>query len=301
MGGGGGKQPTEQTVTQNSIPKELMPYATQLMGRAQALTDINQNPFQAYSGQRVADINPLMQQGLAGAADLGPSEQMFQGGNLALAGGLGSLNTGRFGVNEASEYMSPYLRNVLDVQKNEAMRDYARQSPQMAAGAARYGGLGGSRGAIAQSEAMRNLNNNLQNIDATGLQKGFENAQSQYNTEQQRRLVGLQQAIGAGSNLGQIGQNIYGQRAGALQAQQTAGSTLRDIEQNRLNAQYEQFGEEKRYPYEQLGFMSDLLRGVPTYQSAQTSYKAPPSMLSQIGGLATGLGGLYMAGKKGGD
>jgi hypothetical protein len=29
-----------------------MPYATKLLGQAQALTDINQNPYQPYQGQR---------------------------------------------------------------------------------------------------------------------------------------------------------------------------------------------------------------------------------------------------------
>lgn len=301
MGGGGSKQPTEQTVTQQTIPKELMPYASQLMGRAQALTDINQNPYQAYTGQRVADINPLLAQGFGATADLGPTAQMFQGSGLALAGGLGSLNSGQFDSGAAQQYMSPYMQNVLNVQKREAMRDYQRQIPGMMSGAARAGGLGGTRSALAMSEGRRNLQNQMQGIEAQGMQKAYESAQAQYNADQQRRMQGMQQAIGAGSQLGQLGQNIYGQQAGAAQAQQAAGAALRDIEQARLAAQYEQFGEEKRYPYEQLAFMSDILHGVPTYQSAQTTYKAPPSMASQVGGMLTGLGGLYMAGKQGGN
>ena len=60
--GGGSSQPTQQTVTQSNIPKELMPYAMANLGRAAALTDINQNPWQQYRGQRFAEINPLQQQ-----------------------------------------------------------------------------------------------------------------------------------------------------------------------------------------------------------------------------------------------
>lgn len=300
MGGGGSKAPTEQTVTQQTIPKELMPYASQLMGRAQALTDINQNPFQAYSGQRVADVNPLLAQGFGATADLRPTAQMYQGSGLALAGGLGSLSPGQFGSDEASQYMSPYMRNVLDVQKQSAIRDYARQLPGLGAAASRVGGLGGTRSALVESEAQRNLQNQMQGIEAQGMQNAYQQAMQQYNADQQRRMQGYGQAVQAAGQLGQLGQNIYGQQAGAAQAQQAAGSALRDIEQARLAAQYEQFGEEKRYPYEQLAFMSDILHGVPTYQSAQTTYKAPPSMASQIGGMMTGLGGLYMAGKQGG-
>lgn len=300
MSSGGGKAPTEQTVTQQTIPKELMPYATQLMARTQALTDINQNPFQAYTGQRTADINPLMQQGIGSTADLGPTSQMYQGSGLALAGGLGSLSPGQFGSDEASQYMSPYMRNVLDVQKQSAIRDYARQIPGLGAAAARVGGLGGTRSALVEAEAQRNLQNQMQGIEAQGMQNAYQQAMQQYNADQARRMQGYSQAVQAAGQLGQLGQNIYGQQAGAAQAQQAAGATLRDIEQQRLNAMYEQFGEERRYPYEQIGFMSDVLRGVPTYQSAQTTYKAPPSMASQVGGMLTGLGGLYMAGKQGG-
>lgn len=299
MCGGGGKAPSEQTITQQSIPKELMPYATQLMGRTQALTDINQNPYQAYSGQRVADINPLMQQGLGATADLGPTAQMYQGSNIALAGGLGSLSQGQFGQAEADQYMSPYMRSVLDVQKQQAVRDYSRQLPGLGAAAAQVGGLRGTRSALVQAEGQRNLMNQMQGIEAQGMQNAFQQAQAQYNADMNRRLQGYQQAIGAAGQLGQLGQNIYGQQAGAAQAQQQAGATLRDIEQQRLAAMYEQFGEEKRYPYEQLAFASDILRGVPTYQSSQTAYRAPASMAGQVAGLGLGLGSLYGAMKGG--
>ena len=65
LGGGGGGSapaPSSQTVTQTSIPEYAQPYASELFGKAQALTDINQNPYQVYGGQRTAGFNPLQQQ-----------------------------------------------------------------------------------------------------------------------------------------------------------------------------------------------------------------------------------------------
>ena len=297
MGGGGGKQPTEQTVTQQTIPKELMPYATQLMARTQSLTDINQNPYVSYEGQRTAGINPLQKQGFMGVSNLGPAEQLGQGSALAMMGGLGGLNPGQFGKAEADQYMSPYMQNVLNVQKREAMRDYQRQIPGMMSGAARAGGLGGTRSALAMSEGRRNLQNQMQGIEAQGMQNAFQQAQQQFNADQARRMQGFGQAIQGAGVLGQLGQTQFGQQAQAAEMQQRAGASLRDIEQERLSNLYQDFIDQQNYPYQQLAFMSDILRGVPTSDSASKFYRQPPSLAVQVAGLGLGLGSLYGATK----
>ena len=50
-GGGGGQQqpqaPTQTTNVQTNLPAWAQPYSEQLLGKAQALTDINQNPYQS--------------------------------------------------------------------------------------------------------------------------------------------------------------------------------------------------------------------------------------------------------------
>jgi hypothetical protein len=76
-----------------------------------------------------------------------------------------------------------------------------------------------------------------------------------------------------------------------------AGQQLQAQEQQRLQAAYEDFLARQRYPYTQLGFMSDLIRGTPTAGGIQTMYQTPPSMLSQVAGAGLGLAGLYGAGR----
>jgi len=52
-------------------------------------------------------------------------------------------------------------------------------------------------------------------------------------------------------------------------------------------AQYQQ-------PMQELGFYSDIYQGMPLSQTISTQQTAPsPSTLSQLGGLATGLYGMY--------
>jgi hypothetical protein len=64
-----------------------------------------------------------------------------------------------------------------------------------------------------------------------------------------------------------------------------AGQQLQQMEQARLQAQYEDFLARQRYPYAQLGFMSDLIRGTPTAGGIQTMYQAGPNPLSTVAGL----------------
>jgi len=298
--GGGSSQPTQQTVTQSNIPKELMPYAMANLGRAAALTDINQNPWQQYRGQRFAEINPLQQQYMQGTSQLGPAEEQL-GAAQGLTGiaALSGLNAGQFGQSEAEQYMSPYIRNVLNVQKQEAMRDASRQLPGLGAGAARVGGFGGTRSALMQSELQRNLMNQMQGIEATGMQRAYESAQGQFNQDQARRMQGLGLAMQGGQQMGQLGQMGFDQRLAALNAQRMAGSDLNALRQQELSAQYQDFLDQQNYPYKQLAFMSDLVRGTPTGSNVQTMYGQGPNVGGQLANAALGLGSLYFGGRAG--
>lgn len=301
MGGGGGSsQPSQQTVTQSNIPKELMPYAMNTLGRAQALTDINQNPWQQYQGQRFADVNPLQQQYMQGASQLGPASQHLGAATgLTGAAAMGAMHPGRFGGGDAQQYMSPYIQNVLNVQKQEAARDYARQLPGTMSGAARVGGLGGTRNALMRAEGQRNLQNQMQGIEATGMQKAYESAQGQFNADQARRMQGLGLAMQGGQQMGALGQMGFDQQLAAANAQRQAGADLNTMEQQRLNAQYQDFIDQQNYGYKNLAFMSDLIRGTPTGSNVQQMYGQGPNTMGQLANTAMGLGSLYLGGKAG--
>ena len=69
------------------------------------------------------------------------------------------------------------------------------------------------------------------------------------------------------------------------------------MQQKALDTNYQQYQAQLNYPYQQLGFMSDLLRGLPLTQQSQSIYQNP-SMISQAAGIGTaGIGayGLYNA------
>ena len=94
------------------------------------------------------------------------------------------------------------------------------------------------------------------------------------------------------SNLANIGQNQYTQQMGINQAQQAAGGQQQALQQQNLTNQYQDFQNQQNYPYKQLGFMSDLLRGMPLTQQAQSVYQAPPSTANQLMGYGLGAYGI---------
>ena len=53
-GSSGGGGPSSQTVTQTNIPEYARPYAEEMLGQGQALTDLTENKFQPYGTQRFA-------------------------------------------------------------------------------------------------------------------------------------------------------------------------------------------------------------------------------------------------------
>jgi hypothetical protein len=71
------------------------------------------------------------------------------------------------------------------------------------------------------------------------------------------------------------------------QLQQQYGGLQQQQAQNILGAQYQDFLNYQNYPYKQLGFMSDILRGAPLSQTGAAVYQQPPSAVSQLAGLGT--------------
>jgi len=85
-----------------------------------------------------------------------------------------------FGDAQAKQYMSPYMQNVMDVQKREAFTDAQKNQLMTNLGAARQGTYGGARQLLAGTERDRALGMQLGDIQAKGLQAAYENAQSQF-------------------------------------------------------------------------------------------------------------------------
>jgi len=245
---------TTQTV---ELPEWAKPYAKDTLAKGAALTDINQNPYKQYGGERIAGFQPLQEQAFktVGGMDAGPAG--FQAG--------------------IGQYMSPYMQNVVDIEKREAGRQSGIMGTQQQAQATQAGAFGGGRDAIMRAERERNLSQQMGDIQSRGSQAAYEQAANQFRQ-------GIQQQSGLAQMQGQMG----------AQQQQQA--------QRPLDMAYQDFLNQQNYPYKQLGFMSDLVRGMPLgQQSTQSVYAAPPSLMGQLGGLGMGAYGLSKMMAEGGE
>jgi hypothetical protein len=139
-----------------------------------------------------------------------------------------------FGREQAQRYMSPYMDEVLDRQKAAAVQDFEEGRPRRETEAIRSGAFGGYRSAIQEGVAQRGLGRQLSDIEASGRQKAFENAQAQYErdrmasmsaqgTTEQQRLLAAQYGL-SGADLGLRGAQSMGQLTAAQQAAQMAAA-----------------------------------------------------------------------------
>ena len=317
--------PSTQTST-TDLPDWAKPYAKTALSQGAALTNIDTNPYQTYGGDRIAGFQPMQQQSFQSAENMKPAEQIGAATGLASVAGLGGLDAnyrtgrfsgGQFGSDQAQQYMSPYIEQAMQPQLREAQRASDIAGTQQNAQAVQAGAFGGSRSAIANAERERNLGMQQGDIRAKGYQTAYEQAANQYNQDASRGLQaqqlgeqsrqygaglgmqGLQTALSAAGQLGQLGQNQYGQEMGITQMQNQMGTQQQQQAQRPLDTAYQDFLNQQNYPYKQLGFMSDLIHGLPLGQKSTSQvYEAPGSTLGQLAGLGVGLGGMANFGSK---
>ena len=83
----------------------------------------------------------------------------------------------------ANQYMSPYIENVLNRQKDRAYTDFDRMGQYRDAEATKAGAFGGSRGAVVDALAQEELTRNMADIDARGLQSAYESAGDMFQSD----------------------------------------------------------------------------------------------------------------------
>jgi len=105
-------------------------------------------------------------------------------------------------------------------------------------------------------------------------------------------LQGLQTALTASNALGNLGNTQYQQGMGINALQNQYGLQQQAQVQKDLDTKYQDYLNFQNYPYKQIGFMSDILRGAPLTQTGSALYQAPPSTAQNITALGLGAAGI---------
>lgn len=317
--GGGSSSSAPSTTTQiNDLPDWSKPTAERTLNKAEGLSN---QPYQKYTLDRIAGFSPLELSAQNDAAGMKTSRLGENAGRLAGAATLGALGTsydpyqtGQFNSQAASQYMNPFVEQAMAPQIREAQRASDILGTQQAGQAVQQGAFGGSRAGLVEAERQRNLATQQGDIRARGYQAAYDRAQDQFGREQQLReqsrqfgsslgLQGLQTALQGAGQMSNIGNQQFNQGMDINRLQQQTGALQRDLRQKGLSMDYQDFLDEKNHPYKQLGFMSDMIRGLPLgSQSTSQVYQAPGSLMGQLGGIGMGMYGMSkMVGAEGGQ
>jgi hypothetical protein len=285
------------------------PYITNYLGQAQALSDPNANPYQAYQGPLTAGQSGLQTQAFQGLGALTVPSSIGNATDMAgnFANQAGSLaykpTTQSFDATQAQNYMNPYLQASLNPQLDEARRQSQITQAQNAGKMTQAGAFGGGRQAILDAETQRNLGTNLAGITGAGYNTAFTNAQQQFNADQARKaqeaqfganygLQSLQAGLQGAQTYGNLGNMQNQAQLGNINAQLAGGAQERGITSEGTAADLAEFEKQRQYPYQQVQFQRDMISGLPTGSVQNT-----PGQLSGIGSLLSSLGGGVAAAK----
>jgi hypothetical protein len=234
---------------------------------------------------QVAGMTPLQQQAIQLGAGIGAYQPMMEAGAATLGQGVSQL-----GPQAYQQYMNPYLTDVLGQSLMDLQRQADMERQRIGSAAIQSGAFGGSRQAVAEQELQRNVADKFAAQSAQLRAQAFEGAQDR--AQQAGELfgkLGLQQAA-----LGESAQAAQGRDVAMLSQ---LGGMEQQQQQAEIDAQRATSLERQFEPYQRIGFMSDIFRGVPSTTSTLTSTTSPsPSMISQIGGIGMGIAGLQQAG-----
>lgn len=338
-GGGGGSSNTTSTVTNTTIPKQFYPFFERILTRGEALSNQDYTPYQ---GQRLADtsgdtnasygmIRDMAARGMPGTQQaMNMTQGAYNAAGQAGAGGpyqfsqYGFSDPGTFSGQAVGQYMSPYMQNVVNTQKMSALEDFQIADAMRANQAAKAGAFGGSRQAVQQGMAERDLLSRTNQIQAEGLQNAYTDAQRMFEQDRAARMMtdqaraaelsrvqsgqsaenynyanfGLERARQQAAFADQLSQLEQRANAGdikAAQLLQAQGAQQQGQQQAGLDIGYQDFLRQMGYPMEQLTQYASLLHGSPLANATSQTTQTPYNPLAQYLGMGISALGLYNA------
>lgn len=267
-GSGGGSsnmgfQATTSTYTPN--PEAMAAYQNSL-GMAQ---NVSQIPYEAYPGQMNAGFTPDQLAAFQGTREMqGMTQPYINAGAGLINQAINYADPNNFNPAALSQYYNPYQQNVINATQATMAQQNAQQQNDLTARAIQQGAYGGDRSGVARAALMGQQALANQQV-LSGLQsQGYQQAVNQFNQQQQ-------QAIGAAQSgaysLGQLG--LQGQQA-ALQGVQAllgTGGMQQQLGQQQLSAAYNQWLQQRAYPYQQANFYSGIVSGIAPNMGGTTN------------------------------
>jgi hypothetical protein len=275
---------TSTSVGTTAVPAWLQQYTAGILSEG---ANVASQPYQTYQGPRVAGATPDQQKAYEAVRGLqgqyqGPIAQATQLATSSANPGAISQAIGQ--IPQAQQYIdqsvapgqaqiNPYVQNVIKKGEDEATRYWNQTlNPSISNTFTNAGQYGSSAHERAANQGAANLTQQIQDTSNAQYANAFQNAQ-QANLAAGQATGALGQTLGGlgyeqgtlgmqGANqlgnLASVGQNLGISGAGALD---TIGLEQQNQNQQNLNLGYQDFMNQQQYPYQQLGWLSQLLSG----------------------------------------
>jgi hypothetical protein len=312
---------TTSSLTTNQVPQYLSDYLYNLMSGAYSAA---QQEYQPYGGPRIAGFTDPQQAAFQTSQQAATAYQpQLQAAKQTAtqAGGLSTIGAAQPYFSQAGktlpstiqDYMNPYQKNVIETMGSEAQRQLQEKIlPAIGDQFTRAGQFGSTRQQEIAQRGVRDVASDLEANIGKQLAAGYTTAGTQAQADLQRmasigqaagQLTGTEEAnkaalAGVQAGLGQKEQALG--LTGAA-AQEAVGSQQQALNQKNLDLAYQDFQQQRDYPQQQIGFLSNVVRGLPsgggTSSGATTSlgntYSASPlASLASAGLSAAALSNL---------
>jgi hypothetical protein len=287
-----------------------------------------QEGYQPYSGPRLAGFSENQLAAFDQAKETaGSYKPMMEAAEdtAAQASGLSPSEAAQFYFDQSaakvpdviSDYMNPYMENVTNRMGDIAARQIREKlMPELGDTFTRAGQFGSTRQQELAQRGVRDISENLASQIGAQLASGYTTAGTQAQ-EDLRRIGSLGQSKGTltgtemsnlsnlanvQAGLGQKEQSLGLQSAAALEA---VGAQQQGQEQKNLDLAYQDFQRQTQYPKEQIRFLNEMVRGLPSgggttsqnTSSMGSTYSASPlASLASAGMSAAALSNLMPKG-----
>jgi len=180
--------------------------------------------------------------------------------------------------------MSPYLQNVVQ-STADILGQQNRQDMSGALGTAIQSGAGfGDRSGIAAAnlnrQQMMGMGSTIGNLLNQGYTQAQGVAQQQQSADLAARQANLARLLQGGQNIGQLGAGAQGAALAGSQALLGAGTQEQQTEQAGKSALYNQYQQERAYPFQVSQFLGNLAMGTGALSGSTTQTTSPAGFFS---------------------
>lgn len=295
-----------KTTTVQKVPEYIEQGGKEVIAKSQQLAD---KPFEAYTGERVADFSAdqmtafqQLRDLIAGAPQVGG--EAIQGARDFASAPAQSLTTerivdedGRLGA--ISDYMNPFVDQALQPALRAIQEQADAQRKRIGAGATSSGAFGDARHGIMEAMLGRDTSTAMGDTaskfyldafrDALGLRQGDLGRMTDIDkTNALFAEQGLDRLFqGSGAVLDRAGQDQQ-QGLRLIESLLSSGTMQQGNEQAGLDAAYKEFLRQYGHDFDVVSAMASALSGVP-YTRTQTTTQPDNSVWGTVGSAAGSL------------